>query len=293
VWHRMVTLMACSFAMTGCYALGAMSRLLPLSLVPVLALLATLIVMLCRFYALAPPGAVFFLMAAAIGAFTPMSVEHLPLRVGLVALGCLLACLIALVYSLYVLGRGIRHAQPVAPLPRPDFDHVVVGSLIIGLTVGAAMLAATLLQLDRPYWVAVSCLTVIQGASMRAVWTRQLHRVAGTFAGLGLAWMLLRLPLDPWRIAWLVLALTFIVETLVVRHYGLAVVFITPITLLLADAVVLNPDAVDATLQARALDTVLGSFTGWLGGLCLHHRPLVSALGRRLRRCLPTSSAEA
>jgi Fusaric acid resistance protein-like len=289
VWHRMVTLMACSFAMTGCYALGAMSHFLPFSLVPVLALIATLIVMVCRFYAVAPPGAVFFLMAAAIGAFTPMEVEQLPLRVGLIALGCLLACLIALVYSLYVLGRGIRHAQPVAPLPKPDFDHVVVGSLIIGLSVGASLLAATLLQLDRPYWVPMSCLAVIQGASMRAVWTRQLHRVVGTFAGIGLAWMLLRLPLDPWRIAWLVLALTFIVETLVVRHYGLAVVFITPITLLLADATVLNPGAVDTTLQARVLDTLLGSFTGWLGGMCLHHRPLVAALGERLRRGRPAT----
>ena len=283
----MVTLMACSFAMTGCYALGAMSRFLPLSMVPVLTVIATLIVMVCRFYAVSPPGAVFFLMAAAIGAFTPITLEQLPLHVGLVAMGCLLACLIAFGYSLYVLGRGIRHALPVAPLPAPDFDHVVVGSLVIGLTVGLSLLVATLLHLDRPYWVPVSCLTVIQGASLRAVWTRQLHRVVGTFAGIALAWAMLQLPLDPWRIGGLVLVLTFVIETLVVRHYGLAVVFITPMTLLLADAATLSQDTVDATLRARVFDTLLGSFAGWLGGLCLHNPRLVEQVGRRLRRRRP------
>lgn len=39
---------------------------------------------------------------------------------------------------------------------------------------------------------------MIQGASLRAVWTRQLHRVLGTSIGLLLAWGLLLLPLDNW-----------------------------------------------------------------------------------------------
>jgi hypothetical protein len=38
----------------------------------------------------------------------------------------------------------------------------------------------------------------------------------------------------------LMMALSFIIEVLVVRHYGLAVVFITPLTILLAEAATLG-----------------------------------------------------
>ncbi len=111
---------------------------------------------------------------------------------------------------------------------------------MIGAFVGLSLAIAQALQLDRPYWVPVSCLAVIQGVSLRAVWNRQLQRVLGTAIGMLLAWSLLSLPLDPWRIALLVILLVFVIESLVVRHYGLAVIFITPLTILLAEAATLG-----------------------------------------------------
>lgn len=98
---------------------------------------------------------------------------------------------------------------------------------MIGLFVGISLALAQALQLERPYWVPVSCLAVIQGASLRAVWTKQVHRIAGTAVGLLLAWGLLLMPLDEWSFSLLLMLLAFITETLVVRHYGLAVIFIT------------------------------------------------------------------
>ena len=78
--HRMMVLMSCSFGMIACHALG-------------------------------PPRGVFFMMAASIGAFSPVELLELPLRVGLFTLGCLLACLIAFFYSLHVL--SLQAPQPV------------------------------------------------------------------------------------------------------------------------------------------------------------------------------------
>ena len=50
-----------------------------------------------------PPASLFFVMIAAIGAYSPAPFLGLPLRVGLVFPGGLLASVIAFVYSLIVL----------------------------------------------------------------------------------------------------------------------------------------------------------------------------------------------
>lgn len=287
--HRMVTLMACGFAMTACYALGLGVQALDVTglRAPLIALLALVVLMAVRYYRLPPPGPVFFVMAAAIGAYTPVPFELLPMQVGLLFLGVLGATLIAFGYSLAMLAR--RPAAPVPERAPAAFDFVVVDSVVIGIAVGASLLLAEALRLPRPYWVPVSCLAVLQGVTLRAVWNRQLQRVAGTALGMLVAGALLSLPLDPWRIALAVMALTFLVESLVVRHYGLAVVFITPLTLLLADAAVLGTgeSAVDALVRARFMDTALGCVVGLAGGLCLHNPRLRAAVARGLRAVLP------
>jgi uncharacterized membrane protein YccC len=197
-------------------------------------------------------------------------------------MGCLLACLIAFFYGVYIL--RLQAPQPAAPLPPASFDFVVFDSIVIGLAVAVSLAVAQALQLERAYWVPVSCLAVMQGASLRAVWNKQLHRIVGTAVGLLLTWGLLALPLDKWSVSLLMMALTFVVETLVVRHYGLAVVFITPLTIFLAEAARLGQGAPAGMLQARLFDIVLGSVIGLLGGICLHSPRFRNALGPHIRR---------
>lgn len=147
--HRMVLLMACAFGMSASYSLGVMSHFFPVLLVPVLAFIAILVSMICRFYALGPPGSLFFIMAAAIGAYSPIELLQVPLYVGLLSMGCLLACLIALFYSICIL--RLQAAQPATPLPPATFDFVVFDSIVIGLFVGISLALAQALQLERPY----------------------------------------------------------------------------------------------------------------------------------------------
>src|SRR5690606_3200921 len=283
--HRMVSLMACAFAMIASYALGAISHFFAPAIVPMLAIIAVLVSMVCRFYRVGPPGGLFFIMAAAIGAYTPIAVAELPLRVGLVAMGALLGCIIAFFYSLFAL--RLRAPQSVAPRPPPTFDFVVFDSVIIGLFVGISLALAQVLQLERSYWVPVSCLAVIQGASLRAIWNKQAHRIVGTGIGLLLAWGLLLLPLNKWSIGMLVMALTFVIEISVVRHYGCATIFITPLTILLAEAVTFDRSLSTALVQARFFDTVLGCVVGMVGGFCLHSPRFRELAGSPLRRLIP------
>lgn len=283
--HRMRWLSAVALGMCASFGLGLLSQSVPAWQVPLLTGLAVVVSLLCRYFRVAPPGSLFFIMAGAIAAYSPLSPAEMPRHLGLLAGGCLQAGLIALLYSLHAL-RG-SPAQPVRQRPPADFDFVVFDSLLIGACVGISLTLAGLLDLDRPYWVAVSCLAVIQGASLRAVWTRQLHRIAGTAIGLLLAGALLALPLDEWRVALLMMLLAFGIETLVVRHYGLATILITPLTILLADAPHLGLLPPDVLLEARLFDTVLGCLVGLLGGLAMHSQRFRHLAGMPIRRLLP------
>lgn len=283
--HRMMMLLAASFGMVACFAVGALTQFWPTVMIAALTLIAMLVNMVCRCYRLGPPGSLFFIMATAIAAYTPGTIEEVPLRVGMVALGCLVACLVAFAYSLHM----TRVAPPPVetPLPRPTFDFVVYDSVIIGLFVGISLLVAELMQLPRPYWVPVSCLAIIQGASLWAAWHRQLHRVFGTALGLCVAWLLLNLPLNVWTLSLVMMALTFGIETLVVRHYASAVALITPLTIFLAEAPHLGQGYPSAVIHARFVDTVIGAFIGVLGAVLLHNPRIRPVLSRWMRAVLP------
>jgi hypothetical protein len=283
--HRMVAVMASAFAMSACYALGMISHFYPPAMMAVLTFSAMLVTMLCRFYQVPPPGSLFFILPAVLGAYTPGTAEQVPLKVGLLTLGSLLACLIAFFYSLHRLRRV--PPQPIRPLPPLSFDGVIFDSVVIGAFVGLSLAVAQLLALEKAYWAPVGCLAVIQGTSLGAVWNRQLHRVLGTTLGLGVAWVVLSMPLDPWRIALTMMALAFIVETLVVRHYGVAVIFITPLTILLAEAAQLGQADPSALIMSRFLDTLLGCMIGLIGGACLHSARFRKVVGRPLRWLVP------
>lgn len=284
--HRMVTLMAAAFGMTTCYALGQLSHLVPEARLPIIALVATLVTMACRYYRVGPPGPLFFVMAATIGAYTPGSIEDVPAKLGLFALGTMGAVIVAFLYSLHIL----RFRVPLPALRRPEdlIDTVVIEALIIGLFVGLSLGAAQLLGIEKPYWAPVSCLAVIQGVNLRAVWSRKIQRIVGTMIGLGVTWLLVRYAADPWAIAITITGLTFLIEMAIVRHYAFAAIFITPVAILLAEASTLGLVDSSALIAARFADTVVGALIGLAGGMCLHS----PAFRQKVRRWLSVFGAD-
>ena len=61
----------------------------------------------------------------------------------------------------------------------------------------------------------------------------------------------------------------FCIETFVVRHYGVAVIFITPLTIFLAEYSAVQPTAISEIIVTRFWDTVLGCLMGVLGGIVI------------------------
>lgn len=265
--HRMRSLLAIGTGMIACHAVGQASHMFPLLRVPAIAVVAVLVTFACRYFRVVPPGALFPVMAAAIGAYAPGSVADMPLRLSVFALGALGAVLIGGLYSVHAL-----RSRPPAPVPPPpeDLRRVIGDSLVIGAFVGLSLAVAEAFALEKPYWVPVSCLAVIQGTSLRAVWSRQAHRIVGTALGLCVTWGLIRYATGPWAIAVAVTVLTFCIEAAIVRHYAFAAIFITPMTILLAEATMPGQSDAATLMAARLLDTVIGAVIGFAGGATVH-----------------------
>jgi uncharacterized membrane protein YccC len=283
--HRMGMLMGCTFAMIAAYTLGLAGHLLPALTALMLAVTALLVTMVCRYYHMGPPGSFFFIMAAAIAGNSPGGVLDVPLKVGLLTLGSLLASLIAFIYSLAM--RRTQAPRPIPPRPAPTFDFVVLDALFIAVFVGVSQAVAQLLEMHQPYWVPISCLAVMQGMTLRAVWTKQIHRLIGTVGGLFLAWGLLLLPLNDWTVSLVMIALAFMIELLIVRHYALAAIFITPLTILLVEAATFGQIPASTLIAARFWDTALGCLVGLIGGACLHSPAIRGAVERLLKHLRP------
>lgn len=279
--RRVGVVAVCAVGLTACYALGLLSQEVPATQAWLLAGIAFVTTMLRRLNALGPAASLFFVMLAAIGAYTPVRAEEMWRLVGLAGLGGAWACVVALGYGLYA--RGKPESRAPAPAGNEGLGWIAFDAAVIGACVGFSLLTARALEVERPYWVPVACVAVLQGATLRAVWSRQVHRVIGTSIGLLVTWGLLLLPLDEWSVATLILILVFIVEMAVVRHYAFAAIFITPMAILLAEAATGGrPADGTALIWARFLDTCLGAFVGFLGGVALHWSSLREAAGKLL-----------
>jgi hypothetical protein len=288
--HRIPVNMASAFAMVVSYALGLASHLVPGAAIGLIALVAVGAALFCRFQTVAPPGPVFMVMAASIAAFAPVGPAGPMANLGYFAAGCIWACAIAVIYSIHILRR--RSPLPVRAPSARDRQAAVVDAVIMGLFVGASLAVAARLELERAYWVPVSCLAIMQGVTMRASWSRNVHRIVGTAIGIALTWLLYPLISGVWAVAIAVTVLTFLIETAVVRHYALAAIFITPITIVLAESTSPGTASVDVLMQARLIDTVIGALIGLSGASLLHSRRVRRIVKARVMPGRASASAD-
>lgn len=219
-----------------------------------------------------PPGNFFFVMVAAMGIASPKTIETMPMGIGNLALGVVISCTIGLVYSLIALS-GHKNSEKVLLIRHHQYTNIKE-SIIFGSTIGISLLIAKMLKMDNPYWVPISCTAVMQGISTSHVWERALHRIVGTFIGLGLTWCILQFPLSIGQVCMFIIMLQALVEFFVVRNYGIAVIFISMLTVLLAEPNIALTEHTSSLVKARLVDTCLGSVVGLLGGCLLYHEKI-------------------
>lgn len=279
---RMVTMLGCSLGFMLSFAIGILFSYNTLVSAGMLGVLAFGVHRVTRYFRLKPPGNFFFIMLVSMGSCMPYELSAIPRKVVLIGMGNILACLLAFCYGLLLTQKPVLKKE-APPVSEPRYAGIITSS-IIGLVMGLSLLTAHVCKLSNPYWVPISCIAVMQGINTRHVWQRSLQRILGTCIGLGITWIILSFHLTPLSVCISILLLQFIVEMLVVRHYGLAVMFITPLTILLAEAgraMSVNPGTL---VSARFIDIVLGSLIGALGGWFLYHRQLHQKAGRQIRK---------
>ncbi|MFC7684812.1 FUSC family protein [Ureibacillus sp. GCM10028918] len=132
------------------------------------------------------------------------------------------------------------------------------------ITIFAAIFAFEL-EFDRSFWVPLSCVAVLSGATVIASLHRAIQRSFGTIFGILIASVILFFQPSGYFIALLIFLLTFITELFIVKNYGLAALFFTPAALIMAEAGSNGEATFTFIASARLVDVIIGVIIGLIG----------------------------
>lgn len=281
ITQRMVHLAVCAFGIVFSFTISLFFSFNAYVAAFSLGIIAFLAHFLTSYFKIPPPGNFFFIMVAAMASTFPFDPELIPTRVGLVAMGAILSCSLAFLYSVFI------EKSRVVTVPRRTFNKrrytKFVESMIIGVFMALTLITGHFLKFNNTYWISIAAVAIVQGRNFEHVRQRNMHRILGTFIGIALAWLILWFRPEKIIMIVIITVLQFIIELLIVRNYGFAVAFITPLTILLAEtgSEVYHP--VEQLMHARLLDTIIGSLIGLAAGFFLHHQQIINNLEKNIR----------
>ncbi|WP_430973248.1 FUSC family protein [Sunxiuqinia rutila] len=269
--NRILTLLVSSFGFMVSFAFGLLLSFNPYVSTIAFGLFSMVLHWIILYYKTSPPRSFFFIMIAAMAICQPFVPEAIPEKIGLLGLSTMFTCSLALIYlfSLSSKEKGQKRA-PIIPVFEKNSYADFWEALIMGGFMFLSLAVGHWLQYDNPYWIPISCAAVMQGASLYHIRQRTFHRILGTLLGLGFSWIIVNQIQSPLSICLAIIVLQFIIEVLVVRQYALAVIFITPLTILLAEAADPIFSTPNTLMALRFWEIVIGSLIGAIGGWLLH-----------------------
>ncbi|MBJ7538557.1 FUSC family protein [Marinomonas transparens] len=276
--HRMVTLAMCSFGFMVCFSIGSLASFNPYVAALALGGLSFGAIVITRYYCLPAPGSFFFILVSCLAIYLPFNLTTFANNIGMVALGGILSCGLAFIYSLAI---GANDLPSVKIETDPQVNAILLEGALVAFFISLSYLVALFLDLPNALWVPISCAAILQGATYRMIWHRNIHRIVGTSIGMGLAWWIFSLQPNYWHLALYMILFQFLVELLIVKNYGAAVIFITPLTVIMAEFTSMNMST-DVLLQHRLIDISIGSAIGIVGGTIFHRTSLLKSIESRM-----------
>lgn len=248
---RAMTQVSAGVALTAAVLAGALVAELgttPWTLVGGAAIIAVLGQLVSDVFDWHPPGPLFVTFAfGAVGSAPPLHDSlWVPVLVSSAAAGFSVA--------VGAVGAVVRRQHSPWPGVRRETSWHFV-RLAVAVVVSGAL--AHLSGLGHPYWAMVAALATLAGRDHHARWLRGWLRALGTLLGLLPAALLLALHLDPVALVLTVIVLQFLTEILIGRNYGLALLFITPLALLMGQLAVERP--IGQLLLDRGIETLIGA----------------------------------
>lgn len=279
--NRIITMLVSSFGFMVSFTIGQLFSFNQLVSIIALGVFSFAVHWIILSYKTSPPRSFFFIFIAALSISQPFNFETIPFKVGLIGLGTMLSSTLAILFILFLTKSDPQGKNSTEAKAR-SID--VWESVITGLFMAISLLAGQLFEFENTYWVSVSTIAVMQGATISKIWQRSFQRILGTFVGLALCWVILSFIHSPLWLCISIILLQLIVEFLISRHYALAVVFITPMAILLAEAATHSYSSPGELIQLRLWETVLGSIIGGIGGLLLYKEKLRFTTIHELRK---------
>jgi len=281
--NRMITLMTCSFCIMFSFTVGIIFSFNPILAPFILGVYSFLVhLVLYHLKITRPPGNFFFILIASMAICMPFNPEAIPLKIGYVAIGTMISCSLGLFYSMITL-RKVKETIETTVITKNKYKNLTE-SIIYGCFVGFSLLVANILKLDNPYWVPTSCIAVMQGLNTKHIWARSAQRVLGTLLGLGVTWCILLLSPSVLVISLGIIALQIVVEFLVVRNYAVAAIFITILTIFLAESNNVLTENPNILFEARFFDILIGSIIGAIGGWVLYNQQIHFVTTKQIRK---------
>ena len=284
IFKRMLVMFVCSFGMMLSYSVGLIFSFNPIVAVLVFGTLAIVVHYVARTFNMKPPGSFFFIMIAAIAFMMPNDLSLAPQKIGIFTLGTMGAFLLALIYSLLIKHDLEENTSQLSIIIDRNPYHNGIESALVGLFMAISLAVSYIFEMNNGYWIPISALAVLQGANSYIVGKRAVHRILGTSVGLLLCFFILTNFNSNVGIAISIIVLQIMIELLIARHYALAVVFITPISILLAEAGTVNHVDPLVLIESRFLDILIGSAIGVVGGFFIYSQKVRVYTSLRVRK---------
>ncbi|WP_168193847.1 FUSC family protein [Lysinibacillus sp. SGAir0095] len=163
-----------------------------------------------------------------------------------------------------------------ASIQKPSAKRILLGAFdknsiifINALRFGAFTIFAAIFafefEFNRSFWIPLSCVAVMSGATVVATFHRAIQRSFGTIFGILIASIIISFHPTGYIIALLIFLLTFITELFIVKNYGLAALFFTPAALIMAEAGSNGDLSFAFIASTRLIDVLIGVIIGLIG----------------------------
>ncbi|SFD16812.1 FUSC family protein [Clostridium uliginosum] len=179
------------------------------------------------------------------------------------------------------IGHGIKISKSSLKMKLTkacDKDSIVfINALRYGIVLSISTMIAFNFPFTRPYWITLSCASVMLGSTILSTFHRAIQRSCGTIIGLMVAIIIFKLHPQGFMIVIINMCLTAMTELFIVKNYAVAAVFITPNALLIAETST-QIHNVSYFATARITDILIGSMIGLIGTYLFGHRSASSRL---------------
>lgn len=227
-----------------------------LASVAVIAVIAAVVTLVAYRAQWHPPGALFAVFASGACASFPATTGTF---VTVLVVGTSSVVWSLVVTALFVVARRGSWRRPSRP--RPPIGAVAWEmTATVGVAALLAGIAGASIVGTHWYWAMVGAVAAVGGAHVTARLIRGAQRLVGTLLGVLIAAGLLALHLPAWAVLLVAIALQAGAELFVGRNYAIAMVFITPLALLMISLA--SPAEPATLLRDRVLETVIGVAVG-------------------------------